>query len=94
MSKEAVDRVHKFLTERALARGLDKKQIARLHAGDDKREATLNTDDLQVLLAIAEAASEAVDAYAHRFETYGGAYLGPIDAEMRALRSLVMSNAK
>lgn len=50
---DIVERITKFLDERAKVRGLDQERIASLHVGDE-REAILRTSDLRRLLDIIE----------------------------------------
>ena len=83
----ALDRVRKFLDERARVRGIDPAEIAGLHAGDDTRAASLLTRDLRGMLALADAAWAVVEAYDQRFgNTRSGSYVGPIDEEIAALQ--------
>lgn len=58
MSKEAIERVQKYLTEREKSRQIDKNQIHVFHMGDE-REALLLAEDLQVLLEAARSTTAA-----------------------------------
>ena len=49
-----LQRIAKFLDERAKMRGLDPAQIASLNIGHETREAVLNTADLRSLIAQTE----------------------------------------
>lgn len=58
MTTQAIERVQKYLAERAKSRQLHQEEIHSLNVGDDTREGMLLASDLQTLIDAASAAPQ------------------------------------